>query len=217
MFRGFLTSHLHGSKIMRELGVVLVIYGYSRVSSVSQSLDSQVQTLKTYGCEKIFREKVSGRTLQRPQFQKLLETVAQGDMIVVTKLDRFARSTKDALSTIDILDHKGVSLVVLNMGGDVVNTSTPIGKLMITVLAGIAEFEADMIKERQLEGIATARERGVYKGRPKTYSIAHKGLQYALNLLENRTQNKMTVDEISVITNISRSTLYRALRKGGTS
>ena len=169
------------------IGVELVIYGYSRVSSVSQSLDTQVQTLKTYGCEKVFREKVSGRTLQRPQFQKLLEIVMRDDAVVVTKLDRFARSTKDALSTIEVLNQKGVSLVVLNMGGDVVNTSTPIGKLMITVLAGIAEFEADMIKERQLEGIAAAKERGVYKGRPRTYGVNHKGLQHALNLVENRS------------------------------
>ncbi len=189
----------------------MVIYGYSRVSSASQPLDTQVQALKEYGCEKIFREKVSGRTLQRHQFQKLLETVMRDDAIVVTKLDRFARSTKDALSTIDTLNKKGVSLVVLNMGGDVVNTSTPIGKLMITVLAGIAEFEADMIKERQLEGIAAAKERGIYKGRPKTYGASHKGLQHALKLFESRGQTKMTVDEICEITKISRSSLYRAM------
>ncbi len=195
------------------IGVFLVIYGYSRVSSTSQSLDTQVQALKEYGCEKIFREKMSGRTLQRPQFQKLLESVMRDDTIVVTKLDRFARSTKDALSTIDILNKKAVSLVVLNMGGDVVNKSTPIGKLMITVLAGIAEFEADMIRERQLEGIEAAKERGVYKGRPRTYSPHHKGLQYALKLFSERSSNRMTVNEICVITKISKSTLYRAINR----
>ncbi|MCU5086362.1 recombinase family protein [Bacillus cereus] len=85
----------------------------------------------------------------------------EGDVIVVTKLDRFARSTKAALNTIEYLNGKGASLIVLNMGGDKVDTSTAIGKLMITVLSGIAEFEADMIKERQLEGIEEARQRGV--------------------------------------------------------
>jgi DNA invertase Pin-like site-specific DNA recombinase len=146
-----------------------MIYGYSRVSSNSQSLDAQVKELKEFGCEKIFKEKVSGRTLERKQFQKLLETIKYGDMIVVAKLDRFARSTKDALTTIESLNKSGVSLVVLNMGGDVINTSAAIGKLMITVLSGIAEFEVDMIRERQLEGIELAKQRGVYKGRPKTY------------------------------------------------
>ncbi len=195
----------------------MVVFGYSRVSSTSQSLETQVQTLKEYGCERIFREKVSGRTLQRPQFQKLLEVVAQGDSIVVTKLDRFARSTRDALATIEALNQKGVSLVVLNMGGDVVNTSTPIGKLMITVLAGIAEFEADMIHERQLEGIAVAKDRGVYKGRPQTYTGYHKGLQHALKLFSERFENKMTVNEICEITKISRATLYRAIKDVETS
>jgi DNA invertase Pin-like site-specific DNA recombinase len=84
---------------------------------------------------------------------------------------------------------------------------------MITVLSGIAEFEADMIKERQLEGIVEAKKRGVYKGRPKTYSKQHKGLEYALNLLNDRDNNRMTVNEISEITGISRATLYREARK----
>ncbi|MDD1513808.1 recombinase family protein [Priestia megaterium] len=134
------------------------------------------------------------------------ETVQKGDTIVVTKLDRFARSTKDALSTIEYLNNKGVSLVVLNMGGDKVDTATAIGKLMITVLSGIAEFEADMIKERQLEGIEEAKKRGVYKGRPAKYTEKHRGLQHAIELFHNRDTNKLTVKEIEEITKISRAT-----------
>ena len=134
-----------------------MIYGYARVSSTTQKLDTQVAQLIAYGCEKIFQEKLSGRSLtHRTQFSALLDRVAIGDTIVVTKLDRFARSTQDALNTMATLTERGVSLVVLNMGGDVVDTSTAIGKLLITVLAGIAEFEADLIKERQIEGIAAA-------------------------------------------------------------
>ena len=158
----------------------------------------------------IYKEKVSGRKKDnREEFNKLLETVEEGDTVVVTKLDRFARSTKDALSTIEWLNKKDISLVVLNMGGDKVDTSTAIGKLMITVLSGIAEFEADMIKERQLEGIELAKQRGVYKGRPHKYTDKHKGLQHALELFRNRNTNKMTVNEIADITKISRATLYR--------
>lgn len=189
-------------------------YGYGRVSSLGQNLAAQINQLKDNGCVKIFKEKVSGRKKDnREEFNKLLESVQDGDTVVVTKLDRFARSTKDALSTIELLNQKNVSLIVLNMGGNMVDTSTAIGKLMITVLSGIAEFEADMIKERQLEGIELAKQRGVYKGRPSKYTDKHKGLQHALALFNNRDTNKLTVNEISDITKISRATLYRAVKE----
>ncbi|PEX84079.1 recombinase family protein [Bacillus cereus] len=189
-------------------------YGYGRVSSACQNLSVQIKQLQEAGCDTIFKEKVSGRKKEdREQFNLLLETVQEGDTIIVTKLDRFARSTKDALNTIEYLNSKSVSLIVLNMGGDKIDTSTAIGKLMITVLSGIAEFEADMIKERQLEGIEEAKQRGVYKGRPKKYTRNNRGLQYALELFCNRATNKMTVKEIEEITKISRATLYRVVRE----
>ncbi|WP_144609701.1 recombinase family protein [Bacillus cereus] len=189
-------------------------YGYGRVSSASQNLSVQIKQLQEAGCETIFKEKVSGRKKEdRKQLNLLLETVQEGDTITVTKLDRFARSTKDALNIIEYLNSKGVSLIVLNMGGDKVDTSTAIGKLMITILSGIAEFEADMIKERQLEGIEEAKQRGAYKGRPKKYTKNNRSLQYALELFRNRTTNKMTVKEIEEITKISRATLYRAVQE----
>jgi DNA invertase Pin-like site-specific DNA recombinase len=189
-------------------------YGYGRVSSAGQNLTAQIKQLQEAGCEKIYKEKVSGRKREdREQFNLLLNTVQGGDTIVVTKLDRFARSTKDALNTIEFLNNKKVSLIVLNMGGDKIDTGTAIGKLMITVLSGIAEFEADMIKERQLEGIEEAKQRGVYKGRPKKYTKNNRGLQYAIELLQNRATNKLTVKEIEEITKISRATLYRVSRE----
>ncbi|HDR4373211.1 TPA: recombinase family protein [Bacillus cereus] len=189
-------------------------YGYGRVSSASQNLSVQIKQLQEAGCETIFKEKVSGRKKEdRKQFNLLLEKVQEGDTITVTKLDRFARSTKDALNTIEYLNSKRVSLIVLNMGGDKIDTSTAIGKLMITILSGIAEFEADMIKERQLEGIEEAKQRGAYKGRPKKYTKNNRSLQYALELFRNRTTNKMTVKEIEEITKISRATLYRAVQE----
>jgi DNA invertase Pin-like site-specific DNA recombinase len=195
-------------------GEIGMKYGYGRVSSAGQNLTAQIKQLQEAGCDTIFKEKVSGRKKEdREQFNLLLETVQEGDTIVVTKLDRFARSTKDALNTIEDLNSKGVSLIVLNMGGDKVDTGTAIGKLMITVLSGIAEFEADMIKERQLEGIVEAKQRGVYKGRPKQYTKSNRVLQYALELFHNRATNKMTVKEIEEITKISKATLYRAVRE----
>ncbi len=198
----------------QKRGCLLMKYGYAHVSSVGQNLTAQIRQLKEAGCEGVFKEKVSGKKKEdREQFNILLEKVEKGDTIVVTKLDRFARSIKDALSTIEYLNNKGVSLVVLNMGGDKVDTATAIGKLMITVLSGIAEFEADMIKERQLEGIEEAKKRGVYKGRPAKYTEKHRGLQHAIELFHNRDTNKLTVKEIEEITKISRATLYRAVKK----
>jgi DNA invertase Pin-like site-specific DNA recombinase len=191
-----------------------MIYGYARVSSTTQSLETQVAQLTAYGCQKIFQEKLSGRSLRnRTQFTMLLDRVIVGDTVVVTKLDRFARSTQDALNTMAALTERRVSLVVLNMGGDVVDTSTAIGKLLITVLAGIAEFEADLIKERQIEGIAAAKARGVYKGRPRTYTAHHKGLAHALELLAARDRNHLTVNDICAMTQVSRATLYRMARQ----
>ena len=99
----------------------------------------------------------------------------------------------------------GVSLIVLNMGGDKVDTSNAIGKLMITLLSGHAEFEADKIRERQIEGIAEAKERGVYKGRPNTYTEKHSGLQHALDLYNNTESNGYTVKRIAEITKISKA------------
>ncbi len=189
-------------------------YGYARVSSSGQNLDAQINQLKDVKCEKIFKEKVSGRQKEgRQQLRTLLETVKKGDSIVVTKLDRFARSTKDALNTIEELNEKGIALIVLNMGGDRVDTSTAIGKLMITVLSGIAEFEADMIRERQLEGIQEAKKRGVYKGRPKKYTQQNPSLNHAIELFKERSVNRKTVREIEEITKISRATIYREFKK----
>ena len=188
--------------------------GYARVSSTGQNLSTQINQLKEARCTTIYQEKVSGRkTGNREQFNKLLDDVDDGDTIVVTKLDRFARSTKDALHTIEMLNNRGVSLIVLNMGGDRVDTRTAIGKLMITVLSGIAEFEADMIRERQIEGIAEAKARGVYKGRPHTYTDKHNGLQHAMDLYSNREDNGYTVKKIAEITKISKATIYRAVRE----
>lgn len=210
---GLTTYQIHVSKVE---GAILTQYGYARVSSKQQSLSTQLNKLSEYGIEmgNIFQEKVSGRKKEeREQFNKLLNKVETGDVIVVTKLDRFARSTKDALNTISLLEDKGVGLVVLNMGGQKVDTTSPIGKFMITMLSGVAEFEADMIRERQLEGISEAKERGVYKGRPKKYTDKNKKLQHALDLFYNRDNNKMTVNEIEEVTDVSRATIYREVRK----
>lgn len=194
----------------------VTMYGYGRVSSKGQNLSAQLKQLLDYGCNEknIFKEKVSGRNKgNRDEFNRLLEIVVDGDVIVVSKLDRFARSTKDALNTIELLQDKGVGLVVLNVSGEKLDTTTPTGKLMVTILSAVAEFEADIGRERQLEGIAEAKDRGIYKGRPATYTDKHKGLVHALELFHDRDTNRMTVNEIAEITKISRATIYREARR----
>lgn len=191
-----------------------MIYGYARVSSKGQDLTAQLNALEEHGVDQLFKEKFSGKNASdREVFNELLQTVGEGDSIVVTKLDRFARSTKDALNTIEQLEDTGVSLVVLNIGGDQLDTSTPMGKLMVTMLSGIAEFELSLIKERQKEGVELAKQRGVYKGRPKKYTSNNKGLQHALELFDNRDSNGMTVKEICEVTKISKATLYREAKR----
>lgn len=193
-----------------------MIYGYARVSSIGQSTDIQAESLTTYGCGTIYTEKVSGRKRDnRDQFNLLMETVKEGDTIVVTKLDRMARNTRDALDIIESLKEKGVALVVLNMGGQVVDTSTPVGKMMVTMLAAVAEFEADMIRERQAEGIQAAKERGAFKGRAPKYTPESKELQQAIELVKKRHDTGMSMEMIAKAVGMSRKTLYTKLKEHG--
>jgi DNA invertase Pin-like site-specific DNA recombinase len=189
---------------------VLTIYGYARVSTTHQDINLQIEELKRYGCETIFQEHVSGKNAEdRREFQKLLSIVRKGDKIVFTKLDRFARSTIDALNIAQELKDKGVAMVVLNFGGMQVDVSTPTGKLFLTQLAAFAEFEREIMLERQRAGIERAKKAGKYKGRIRKYHDKHAGLKHALHL---RKTTDMTVQEICDITGVSRSALYRALK-----
>lgn len=141
------------------------VIGYARVSTEDQNLDTQLEQLKGAGCHRIYQEKVSGVKRDRPELSALLDYVREGDTVVVCKLDRIARSTKHLLDIVETLQSKGVTFKVLNIQLD---TSTPTGKLMLTMLGAIATFEREMMLERQAEGIAKAKQEGVYKGRKPT-------------------------------------------------
>ena len=136
--------------------------GYARVSSVGQSLDIQIDRLKREPCDKIFSDKLSGTTAARPQLQQCLEYLREGDRLIITKLDRLARSTLHLTQIAESLRQKDVELVVLDQN---IDTSTPTGKLLFNMLGAIAEFETEIRKERQLEGIAKAKENNVRFGR----------------------------------------------------
>lgn len=142
-----------------------MVVGYARVSTAGQSLDVQIDQLHQAGVEKIFQEKASGARSDRPELANMLDFVREGDQVVVCKLDRIARSTRHLLEIVEALESKGVGFRVLNINLD---TSTPTGKLMLTMLGGIAEFEREMMLERQAEGIERAKRAGKYQGRKPT-------------------------------------------------
>jgi DNA invertase Pin-like site-specific DNA recombinase len=143
----------------------MAIVGYARVSTGDQDLEVQIQQLKDAHCDKIFTEKASGAQTDRPVLAETLRYIREGDIVVICKLDRIARSTKHLLDILEMLEGKKVTFRVLNINLD---TATATGKLMMTMLGAIATFERDMMLERQREGIRLAKNKGMYKGRKPT-------------------------------------------------
>lgn len=138
--------------------------GYIRVSSIEQNTESQNVMLNKIGMDKIFEEKISGKNTDRPQLQAMLEYVREGDTVYVKDLSRLARNTKDLLEIVEDFDNRGIILKSLK---ESIDTSTAFGKLILTFLGAIYQFERDNLKERQEIGIAIAKQKGKYKGRKK--------------------------------------------------
>jgi len=175
--------------------------GYARVSTQDQNLDLQLKALKKAQCQKIFREKVSGATANRPELQRMLEQIRSGDTIVVWKLDRLARSTRDLLNTMEALGDVGAAFQSLSEPW--ANTTTHAGKMIMTIFAGIAEFERGLILERTGAGREAAKKRGVQFGRPRKLNSDQ--VQIAQELLNNGK----SVPEIARTFNVHTATIYR--------
>ena len=191
-------------KSISEKWVENVKYGYARVSTRHQDLEGQLRQLEDERCDKIYFEKITGVKSDRPEFQKLLQAIQTGDTLVVTKLDRFARSTQDALNTIKYLFEKGVRINVLNLG-IIENTST--GRLIFTIFSAFADFERDLIVERTQEGKEIAKQKPNFReGRPRKFS--QQQINLAMNLLKTNSYS-----EVEKMTGISKSTLTRYKRK----
>ena len=179
-------------------------YGYGRVSTISQDLEAQIQALQQEGCEEILTEKYTGTTTERPVFNALLTRLSEGDTLVVTKLDRLARNTREGIDVIEGLFDKGVKVHVLNVG---LLENTTMGRFFLTTLLAVAEMERNLIIERTQEGKAIAKQReGFTEGRPKKYT--KKQLDHALTLLESNSYK-----EVEALTGISVATLAREKRK----
>jgi len=185
-------------------------YGYARVSTSTQakdgnSLDGQVMALRAAGAQAVFKETYTGTKTERPELTKLLSSLHTGDTLIVTKLDRIARSASKGIDLVNTLLHQGVVVHILNMG---ILDDSPTGKLISAIFLAFAEFERDMIVERTTEGKALARQRAksmgklFLEGRPKKYSRAQ--IDHAISLLSDNSYT-----QVAQMTGISKSTLIR--------
>ena len=184
-----------------------MLVGLARTSTVEQEagLEAQVRDLKAYGCDEIYQEQVSS-VGERIQLDAAIKSLRQGDKLVVTKLDRLARSVRHLGDLLETLEAKGAGLVILSMGGQQVDTTTATGKMMLNVMASVAQFEREMMLERQKEGIAKAKADGKYNGRKPT---AMAKSEAALALLKSGMSKVKVCEQLG----ISLASLYRILEK----
>ena len=175
--------------------------GYARVSTSGQTLDAQLEQLGGAGCDQVFKETVSGARSDRPELKKALDSLSDGDVLIVTRLDRLARSTRDLLDIVHTIETRGAKLKALTDAW--ADTTTPTGKLILTVLGGLAEFERSLIAERTAEGRERARRAGRRLGRPPKLSPYQR--EAVLKMRRNGQDNA----EIARILGVSRSTISR--------
>ncbi|MBX9867472.1 MAG: recombinase family protein [Burkholderiales bacterium] len=184
--------------------------GYARVSTKDQNLDLQLDALQKENCSKIFKEKISGTKSERPALQDMLNQVRPGDVIIIWKLDRLGRSLKNLVEIVGQLIAQGVGLKSLH---DNIDTTTPQGRLTFNIFASLAEFERDLISERTMAGLASARARGRNGGKPKGLSQQAESTACAAETLYK--EGKLAVNQIATQLGIAKNTLYKYLRHRG--
>jgi len=178
--------------------------GYARVSTIDQNLDRQLDSLGENGVERIFTEKATGRKSDRPELMKMMEHLRDGDVVIISELTRLSRSTKDLFAIVEQIQECGANIKSLKETW--LDTTTPHGKLMFTIFAGLSQFEADLTAQRTREGLAAARARGRVGGRPK---IASDKSSMALKMYDSKD---FSVAEICKSCRIGKTTLYRLLK-----
>ena len=178
-----------------------MIIGYARVSTDDQKLDAQLDALRAAGAERIFKDKRTGKSRQRPELEKLLEQLRAGDVVVVTKYDRLARSLRDLIDLVALIRDREAGFRSL---AEDIDTTTSSGRLIFHVFGSIAEFERERIVERTKEGLQAARKRGRVGGRPASLSPDAKQA-----IKRMRDEEHRTVSEIARAFKVSRSTIYR--------
>ena len=180
----------------------MAVVGYARVSTIGQSLDVQLSKLKAYGCDPIFSDKHTGTTADRPSLKECRNYLRKGDSLVITKMDRLARSTFHLTQISEELKVKGADLVVLDQN---IDTTTPTGKLLFNMLGSIAEFETEIRRERQIEGIEKAKEKGVQFGRKAKLS------DIQVQEMRQKRADGVLVKELQREFGLSKASVYRLL------
>jgi DNA invertase Pin-like site-specific DNA recombinase len=180
-----------------------MIRAYARESTADQNLDRQLDALKNYGIDVLYFEKMSGTKKSRPELDRMLKEVEDGDTIVIESLSRLGRSVKNLAELMEMFNQRNIRLVSLK---ETIDTTTPTGKLLFTILSSLAQFERDVLVERTQEGLAAARARGRNGGRPKTDETA---VKKAVALYQTK---QYSLKEIQELTGVSASTIYRAIK-----
>ena len=179
-----------------------MIIGYARVSTDDQNLDAQIDALKVAGAERIFADKISGAKRDRPELGKLLDQLRPGDVVVVAKYDRLARSLRDLLDLVEAIKERGAGFRSL---AEDIDTTTPAGRLVFHVFASIAQFERERIAERTKEGLHAAKARGRVGGRPTALTAAQKA-----EVRRMRDDEQRAISEIARLFKVSERTVRRA-------
>ena len=175
--------------------------GYARCSTLDQNLDWQIDALTKEGCDRIFQEKFTGTRKDRPELIRMMDMLREGDTVIICELTRLSRSVKDLFDLVEQVEKAGANIKSLKEPW--LDTTTPQGRLLFTIFSGVSQFERELIRERTMEGLASARARGRMGGRPGNDK---KTIDQALTLYDSKAYS---VDEISKTTGISRATLYK--------
>jgi len=183
-----------------------MLLGYARVSTDEQETHLQTDALKGAGCERIYQEKASGAKADRPELMRLLDSARKGDVVIVWKMDRLGRSLLHLIETVNLLNERGVQLRSLTE--NLIDTTSPSGKMVFGIFGIMAEFERDMLRQRTNAGLAAARKRGRVGGRPKSIDVAD--LKKARVMLASGDYTKV---EVAAELGVSRHTLWRELAR----
>ena len=178
--------------------------GYARCSTLDQNLDWQIDALTKEGCDRIFQEKFTGTRKHRPELLRMLDMLREGDTVIICELTRLSRSVKDLFDLVERVEKAGANIKSLKEPW--LDTTTPQGRLLFTIFSGVSQFERELIRERTMEGLASARARGRMGGRP---GKDQKVVEQALTLYDSKAYS---VDEISKTTGLSRGTIYKYIR-----
>ena len=181
-----------------------MIIGYARVSTQDQNLDRQLDQLRTEGCERVYKEKVSGAKSDRPELGRMLDALREGDIVIVAELSRLSRSVRDLFTIVGRINEIGAQIKSIKEPW--LDTTTPHGRLLFTFFSGISEFERDLIRQRTIEGLSAARARGHNGGHP---TLDRAKVEKALKMYDSKS---FSVREITETTGVSKSALYSYLR-----